>query len=281
MPKDYHYPMNIEDPTEMARLIEQDRLFTQAMGGIFPEQPDLSHIGSLLDLACGPGSWALDVAFTHPAIEVIGVDKSQTMIEYAQARARSQQRGNASFVVMDITQPLHFADSTIGLINARCAESFLSPTSWPLLLAECLRVLKPGGLLRLTEIEGCISNSVPLQQLSGCLFEALRAEGRTFSSDGRSLGIVHMLGPFLKNAEFQAIQKRSFTLDATYGEPLYYTSSENMRITFHQLKPYLLASKLISSEAFDDIYGQLVIDLYDQNFTCLSFGLTAWGMKQP
>ncbi len=281
MPKDHHYPMNIEDPTEMARLIEQDRLFTQAMGGIFPEQPDLSHIGSLVDLACGPGSWALDVAFTYPAIEVIGVDKSRTMIDYAQARARSQKRGNASFKVMDITQPLHFADSSIDLINARCAESFLSPMSWPLLLAECLRVLKPGGLLRLTEIEGCISNSTPLQQLSACLFEALHAEGRTFSKDGRSLGIAHMLGPLLKNAGFQAVEKRPFILDATYGEPLYYPSSENMRITFLQLKPYLLASKLISSEAFDDIYGQLVIDLYDQIFTCLSFGLTVWGVKQP
>ncbi len=276
------YPIDIEDPTETARLIEQDRLFTQAMGGPFVEREDLSSMqGILVDLACGPGSWVLDMAFACPKSEVIGVDLSQTMIEYAHARATSQQRANATFEVMDITQPLHFADASVDVINARCIESFLSPALWPELLAECLRVLKPGGMLRLTEIEGCISNSVPLQQLNACLFEAFRAQGRSFSVDGRSLGIVHMLGSLLKNAEFQDIGKRPFILDATYGEPFHYPASENTQISFLQLKPHLLASGLISSEAFDDMYTQLVIDLYNQNFICLTFGLMVWGIKKP
>ncbi len=273
------YPMNIEDPTETARLIEQDRLFTQAMGGLFAEREDVASMHIILDLACGPGSWVLDVAFEYPRSEVIGVDLSQTMIEYAHARAMSQKRANATFETMDITQPLLFADASVDLINVRCIQSFLSLMLWPALLAECRRILKPGGVLRLTEIEGGISNSVPLQQLSACLFDALRLEGRTFSIDGRSLGIVHMLGPLLKNAGFQDIGKRPFVLDTTYDEPLYYVSSENIKITFFQLKPYLLASGLISEQVFDEAYRQLVMDLYDQNFVCLSFGITAWGVK--
>ncbi len=273
------YPMNIEDPTEMARLIDQDQLFTRAMGGLFAERDDLASIHTILDLACGPGSWALDVAFTYPDCEVAGIDLSQTMIDYARARARSQKRTNVSFEVMDILQSLPFSNATFDLVNARCIESFLSPASWPALLAECQRILKPGGVLRLTEIEGSISNSAPLQQLSAHLFEALRQQRRTFSTDGRSLGVVHMLGPLLKSAGFQHISKRPFILDTTYDEPLYYASSENVKITFLQLKPYLLASGLISEEVFDDSYRQLVMDLYDQNFVCLSFGITAWGIK--
>ncbi len=273
------YPMNIEDPTETARLIEQDRLFTQAMGGLFAEREDVASMHIILDLACGPGSWALDVAYEYPRSEVIGVDLSQTMIEYAHARAMSQKRANATFEQMDITQRLQFADASVDLINARCIQSFLSLMLWPALLAECRRILKPGGVLRLTEIEGGISNSIPLQQLSACLFDALRLQGRTFSIDGRSLGIVHMLGPLLKNAGFQDIGKRPFILDTTYDEPLYYSSSENVKITFFQLKPYLLASGLISEQVFDEAYRQLVMDLYDQNFVCLSFGITAWGVK--
>ncbi len=273
------YPMNIEDPTETARLIEQDRLFTQAMGGLFAEREDVASMHTILDLACGPGSWVLDVAFKYPHSEVIGVDLSQTMIEYAHARATSQERANATFEQMNIIQPLQFSDASVDLINARCIESFLSPALWPALLVECRRVLKPGGVLRLTEIEGGISNSVPLQKLSACLFEALHLQERTFSVDGRSLGIVHVLGPLLKNAGFQHIGKRPFILDTTYNEPLYYASSENAKLTFLQLKPYLLASGLISEEIFEETYWQLVIDLYDQNFVCLSFGITAWGVK--
>ncbi len=273
------YPMDIEDPTETARLIEQDRLFTQAMGGLFAEREDVASMHMILDLACGPGSWVLDVAYEYPNCEVIGVDLSQTMIEYAHARALSQQLNNATFELMDITQRLQFADGSVDLINARCIQSFLSPVLWPALLTECRRILKPGGVLRLTEIEGGISNSSALQQLNGCLFEALCAQKRTFSIDGRSLGIVHMLGPLLKRAGFQAISKRPFVLDTTYDEPLYYASSENTKISFLQLKPYLLASGLLSEHVFEERYRQVTMDLYDQNFVCLSFGITVWGTK--
>lgn len=44
MPIEYPKPLNhsiidAEHPTEMTRLIIQDRLFTDAMGGLFPEYP--------------------------------------------------------------------------------------------------------------------------------------------------------------------------------------------------------------------------------------------------
>src|SRR5215831_21124942 len=85
------YISDPESGAEMARLIDQDRLITVGMGGLFPERSnDFSGIHRLLDGACGPGGWALEIAFQYPQIEVVGFDVSQAMIDYANARARIQ-----------------------------------------------------------------------------------------------------------------------------------------------------------------------------------------------
>src|SRR5689334_3029015 len=90
-----------ESAAEMARLLEQDRLITAGMGGLFSERSDLAGIHHLLDVACSPGGWALQVARSYPDVEVVGIDISRTMIDYASAQARQQGVGNASFRVMD------------------------------------------------------------------------------------------------------------------------------------------------------------------------------------
>jgi tRNA G46 methylase TrmB len=63
------YFIEAENAAEMARLMHQDRLLTKSMGGVFPEPLDTSRIHSVLDVACGPGGWILDVARTNPDIE--------------------------------------------------------------------------------------------------------------------------------------------------------------------------------------------------------------------
>ncbi len=77
--------------TEKVRLIEQDRHFNQAMGGLLAEQAeaDLSTVHRVLDVACGPGGWALDLAQQYPDIQVVGVDIDEGMIEYANTMARA------------------------------------------------------------------------------------------------------------------------------------------------------------------------------------------------
>ena len=66
------YFIDAEDAAEMARLTHQDRLLTKGMGGLFPDSFDLSEVHDILDIACGPGGWVLDVAF-----EMIAPNPSQ------------------------------------------------------------------------------------------------------------------------------------------------------------------------------------------------------------
>src|SRR6516164_3260497 len=114
------YISDPESGAEMARLIDQDRLITTGMGGLLPERSnDFTGIGRVLDGACGPGGWALEIAFKHPEIEVVGFDVSKAMIDYANAQARVQGLDNASFQVMNLLKPLDFPDNSFDLSNGR------------------------------------------------------------------------------------------------------------------------------------------------------------------
>ena len=88
------YPIDHESGAEMARLMEQDHLFTKGMRGLFAERSDLSHIHRILDVACGPGGWALEVAFAYPEKEVVGFDINHWIHMYVRIGSnRADQAG--------------------------------------------------------------------------------------------------------------------------------------------------------------------------------------------
>src|SRR5205807_5280187 len=147
------YFIDAESGAETARLLNQDRLITSHMGGIFPARFDLSNVKDVLDIGCGPGGWVLDVAFAYPEMNVVGIDISQTTIEYARAQAKVQLLDNVSFKVMDATRPLAFPDNSFDFINARFIFAFMPTSAWPKLLQECIRLTRPGGTIRLTEFD--------------------------------------------------------------------------------------------------------------------------------
>jgi SAM-dependent methyltransferase len=273
------YVIDIEQPAETARLIEQSKLFTSAMGGLFPDELDLSGIRRVLDLGCGPGEWANAVASDYPCLNVVGVDINETMIGYATAFARVQGRPNISFEVMDIKQPLTFPDAAFDLINARFIVGFQDKASWSVLLAECRRVLAPGGILLLSEGERSISTSPALQRLEGWLTRALCEQGRTFSVDGQTIGIVHMLGRLLQQAGFVGMDQRPFVLDASYDSSLYASSWREFEVTYALLQPYLVGSGVVDATTYDRCYRWMLAEARQIDFRCLVFGLSAWGRK--
>ncbi len=63
---DNTYVIDAESGAEMSRLIEQERILTRAMGGSFPDDFQPAPGKAVLDLACGPGGWAQEVAFDYP-----------------------------------------------------------------------------------------------------------------------------------------------------------------------------------------------------------------------
>jgi ubiquinone/menaquinone biosynthesis C-methylase UbiE len=273
------YIMDAENAVEIARLIEQDALFTGGMGVLFPEGFDLSKMETVLDIGCGPGSWVIDVAFTCPHMDVTGVDISKMMIDYARARAQVRRLENALFRVMDALQPLDFPDDSFDLINGRFLTGFMDKQSWPGLLQECRRILRPGGYLCLTECEAGYSTSLALQRLNTLLFTALKKDGRSFSPDGQSIGMLAVFKRLLKQAGLQDIHLVPYLIDSSYDSELYHRSRDEVTVSFKMLEPFLVRNMgLASQQEFDTLYHLATGDMYG-DFGAVSLIVTAWGKK--
>src|SRR6266566_1447345 len=271
------YFIDAENAAEMARLMHQDRLTTQGIGGVFPERPDFSTLHDILDIACGPGGWALDVAFEHPTINVMGIDISSIMIEYARAQAWTQGLSNASFRVMDALKPLDFPDASFDLVNARFIYGFMPRTGWPLLMDECVRITRPGGTIRLTETEWHFTNSLAYETLNAMTMSSLKKAGRSFSPDGRHAGITPMLGQFLQQAQCESIQQAAYVLDLSAGTEAHGSMYQNSMAFFRLIEPFLLNMQVTTQEEFEELYNRMLAEVLSDTFRAISFILTAWG----
>jgi ubiquinone/menaquinone biosynthesis C-methylase UbiE len=274
------YVFDPESPTEMARLINQDRILTNSMGGPLSGIADPSSLRNILDLGCGPGGWVLDVAFELPDAEVEGVDISRIMVDYANARARTQQLSNASFGVMNITEPLDFPTASFDLVNARLLFAVLKRDAWFSFLKECMRVLRPGGLLRLTESPdiGKTSSAV-VNQMGEYVMQAIWRGGYGFSPDGSSFGVTHVLPHLLQQQGYQNIRLLAHVLNYSVGTDAWADQYHNMEIVSLQMKPLLLKLGLTTEEDFDRLYQQALSDMQRETFFGMGYSLTAIGQK--
>ena len=274
------YVLDADSGAETARLVDLDRLVSRNMEGLFPDDLDLASIHTILDIACGPGEWVCNVAFEHPEIDVTGIDISQSSIQYARARAQVQRLDNASFWTVDATRPLDFPDNSFDFVNARFLVGFMSPTDWPGLLQECTRILRPGGVLRLTEAEGWGVNSSPaLETLHEIGVRAMRLAGRSFFQAGPSVGIVPMLGSFLRDAGYQNIKNRAYLIDWSAGMEDYRGWTENVKVAAYLLRTFVIKMGLITAEEFEKLYQQALEEMASDDFRATLFFASAWGTR--
>ena len=268
-----------ESGAEMARLLAQDHIITKGMGGLFSERSDLSSIHRILDAACGPGGWAIEVAFAYPEIEVMGFDISQVMIDYANARAQVQGLDNAEFLVMDIQKPLDFPDESFDLVNARFIN-FLPTATWPKLMQEFKRITRPGGAIRLTESEWWyFTNSPSLENLNAMIIRALKLQGASFTESGRFTGVLPMLGRFLLDAGCASVNYKSHVIDYSFGTEIHEGFRRDAAAVFKLFQPFIVRMGVATQEEVDQLYERMQFEMLKEDFRGLMLPLTAWGQK--
>lgn len=106
------------------------------------------HAPSAIDLACGTGDVAFELARSAPDASVTGIDVSADMLQIARVARTRHRIANASFVLGDMSS-LPAGDATVDIVTGSYAlrnASDLEAT-----LCEVLRVLRPGGVAAFLE----------------------------------------------------------------------------------------------------------------------------------
>lgn len=151
----------------------------------------------LLDCGCGPGSITVGLAQLVAPGETIGIDASASRIETAQAAATTAGVANLRLQTGDVYH-LDFEDETF---DAVFCNALLEHLSDPVAaLAEMRRVLKPGGLIGVRELD---TDGTLIQPEEPILHRTIEFWARLTRQNGGNAQIGKQLGVLFHKAGFQ------------------------------------------------------------------------------
>ncbi|EXA36829.1 hypothetical protein FOVG_12710 [Fusarium oxysporum f. sp. pisi HDV247] len=137
-----YWGANDDRQQEAEDLIHE--LFRVVLNGKLYEAPIGKNPQNVLDVGCGTGIWAIDMADLHPSAEVIGVDLSPIQPNFIPPNCR--------FEVDDINKEWTFAENKFDFIHIRYMTGTVP--DWTELLKKAQRHLKPGGWIEHVELWG-------------------------------------------------------------------------------------------------------------------------------
>ena len=111
--------------------------------------PYLSPGQQALDVGCGPGNISVGLAQAVDPGTLYGVDVDESQVNLARALAASLQQENVVFQVGDATG-LPFEDGSFDVVH--CHDVLMHIPDTRAVLAEIMRVLKPGGVIGCREM---------------------------------------------------------------------------------------------------------------------------------
>ena len=121
--------------------------------------PQLKSPMRLLDFGCGPGTITVDLAeHLLPNGSVVRIDSSDAVVEQASSHAAERGISNVEFEANSIYETGYDAES----FDAAYAHQVLQHLSEPVrALVEAKRVLRPGGVCAVREVDGGASVLYP------------------------------------------------------------------------------------------------------------------------
>lgn len=265
---------------EHARLIRQTQLVLELQGELLPDQLPITNPARILDIACGPGGWAIEAARAYPDSQVVGFDISRAMIEQARLFAEAEEIPNVDFLEMDALGPLNFPAGDFDLVNVNYIYSFMTPRTWPPFLQECKRVLRPGGVVKVGELEYGITNGEATEELYRVWAQTMKKARRSFSCDGWHHGTTAMLRPLLRAAGYAGIGHKAYALDCSHGEPWHQAFLEDLITICRHMQPFI---RRVSGEQAlreqQELLARAIAEVKSPDFVGIVYMLSAWGIR--
>ncbi|HLJ36497.1 MAG TPA: class I SAM-dependent methyltransferase, partial [Ktedonobacteraceae bacterium] len=236
--------------------------FLYEQGLMLPLEVDLTHVWTMLDVACGSGQWVRDMATWSPDMTIVGVDRQLEMIEQARYLSDIWRPGNTSFLVGNMYHMTEIEDESFDLVHARFLAPAVAPQAWPFLLHECMRVCRVGGRFVWTEASFPTTNSAACQQWWSWMKQAMTRLGNTPDVTP----FMARLFSDVNSENSERMHQIEKVLDMSANAPLHERMYRHIPALLLHTKPFLLKYDVADEQAIDALCQQMVLDLYSDTF---------------
>ncbi len=291
---------------ELIRQLQVARCLIEAMDGSLPrEQIPEKPLTSVLDVACGAGGWSLALAQTFPSLHVTGIDSSEAHLAYAQRQADEGELINAHFLAQDLSTfgAGPFAPASFDLINIAFIAPTLLTTDYAALMHALFRLCCPGGMVRWTEMELPLTNSLAFEQLMALICRALQTAGHTFIPpamqysaaifddwrrsrgvkvipfERRQLGITPMMSGWLREAGYREVESFPVSLEVSAGTKAHVIFVQQVEVFGQQIAPFLCEQGVTATEELARLLIRVMDEIQHDDFCGLCWLLTLSGSK--
>lgn len=149
----------------------------------------------VLDVGSGTGQWGFEMCVQHPAALVVGLD----LVAGKPVRPAGYRQVNGNLL-----HGLPFRADRFDFVHQRLLVAGIPLAAWPGVVADLVRVTRPGGWVELVEVQWEIEGAGPAtRQLSALMMELTAAMG--LDTSGR---VFHGLQDFLQDAGLVNVERR-------------------------------------------------------------------------
>lgn len=237
-----------KDDREVQRLDFQHYMLRFAMRGNYAA-PLVNPTG-ILDVGCGTGRWATEMAQQFPNANVVGVDLVPPPTETPNPLAGGSDKRpeNFAFIQGNILEGLPFADGTFDFTHMRLLVFALPAPRWQDVAHELVRVTSMGGWVEWLEGDILLHNGGPaVEQLNH--FAQSAGKGR-----GIEPTYVYRVGEFLQTAGLVNVQMRQLQIPIhTAAGRLGQMGVTDYLAVISGLKGPLVAQGFVTAQDFDQV----------------------------
>ena len=221
---------------------------------------DVEHV---LDVACGPGSWVLDMAHNYRDINFFGIDLDPAMVRYARSTASISARKDVLFAVGNMHALSPRLNACFDVVHARFVKEATAMRQWPTLLKGLLHLCRPGGYVILTECNYPVTSSTACQHLFDLLQQAIVEIGGTPILPTGIEALAYNVG-------WREVRSSVTSLALSAQTPAYAALLAQLEPLLSLAEQFLL--RICSKAAFARLKRMIIAELYDETFS------TTWSL---
>lgn len=230
-----------KDDQEIHRLDFQHHLLRYTLRGNFAAP--INQPTGILDVGCGTGRWAIEMAGLFPTANVIGLDIVPPSTRTPGYNEHLPE--NFLFVNGNVFDRMPFADASFDFVHMRLLFTAIPANRWSQVVGELIRVTRPGGWVELVE------GNMP--QNGGPAMEAInRWISEISSRRGIDVRLGAQVGAFLQQAGLSGVVFRDIYLPiGRYGGRAGQMTAADTFAMFEGLRALITAQGITTQQDFD------------------------------